>query len=80
MSRRHIPREQKLDMVRLRANNPAVKIARDFGCSERTVRRVNHLAHSIGDVVRQPALCGRRRKLNGIHVAVSNVSWCSYHS
>jgi transposase-like protein len=48
MSYRHMPREQKFDMMRLRSNNPAIKIARDFGCSERTVRRVNQLAVETG--------------------------------
>jgi transposase-like protein len=48
MSHRHMPREQKFDMMRLRSNNPAIKIARDFGCSDRTVRRVNQLAVETG--------------------------------
>jgi hypothetical protein len=79
MPRRHIPREQKLDLVRLRANNPAVRVAHNLGCTDRTVRRVNHLTRMIGDVVRQPEQCGRPRKLNGVHVAVCDVAWSPYH-
>jgi hypothetical protein len=32
--------EQRLDIVPVRASNPTIKIARNFGCSNRTVRRV----------------------------------------
>jgi hypothetical protein len=73
MSRRHIPCKQKLYMVPLQSNNPVIKTARDFRCSDRTIRRVNHLGRSIGNIVRQSALCRRQRKLYGVHVVFSSL-------
>jgi hypothetical protein len=54
MSLRHIPREQKLDLVCLRASNPVIKDAHHLGCTDCTVRAMHYLASMIGDIVREP--------------------------
>jgi hypothetical protein len=59
-----MPREQKLDLVCLRASNPVTKDAHHLVRTDCTVRAMHYLASMIGDVVREPEQWGQPRKLN----------------
>jgi len=68
-NRRHISKEVKEIIVRLTHNFTAKETAGILEVSERTVRRVRHLAMTTGRVVSIPLEVGRRRVITGLDAA-----------
>jgi transposase len=71
MVRRHIDRNVKLLVLRMRERASAEKIKVLTGISGRSVRRWVALNRTTGNVVRIPVIPGRPRLLSGLDAAVS---------
>lgn len=70
MTRRHIPKDIKEQLVVMSGHLKSSDIARVTHTSRRTVNRVLRLKRETGSVVRTPFALGRPRVLNGLDVAV----------
>ena len=73
MTRRHIHKAIKEQLVVMSEHLESSNIARVTGISHRTVNRVIKLKRETGSVVRNPLVIGpgRPRLLNGLDIAVS---------